>query len=629
MHDPFVCWTPDRADERGLHPVGHGVHRSDVVTVEVREDEQVDAVDAEQVEARPEPFGVVPGVHHGDSRSGRPAHQNGVPLTDVARRHCPVRRQTGAHDDPGHGDHDHPDDEDGARQQQETEADPSRHEDGDGEAHADDRSRDDAADAGRPRSGRVGQGSRPVGDPADRAGGDPGDRGQHPSAPGPDRCRDAGRESHDGDDRRERFGQEVRRHRVRRERRGQRDRHRPARQLRRHGDRQRGCERCPHAPREQCGQRWTEHDDPGRRQHGQREGEGPREPGVGHQHPDHGEGDQRHAPHRTPGQVDGQHHDGHHRGPDDRRVRSHEHDEREEERHGESGTDASRESHHTTEHHHQADDHRAVRARDGGEVRQRRGLHRGLGGGVEPAPVADRQPPQQGAARLGQRGGDLDERPPRAVGRGEQPGRRFGLPRRAQERDERRGTAGLVRLQRGRRPQPCPRCEGSAAAVGRRDGTDRDPEPGDVPGPLERPEDGPIRGAEVTSEDDLHLDRPGARTVGSERRRTPPRLAHDHRDRQQRAEHRGRHDEPEDHTSVEAADTHHHDGAAPGDDRARDDRPDRDARRADQHRDQDPRRRDRDRHAEVGRAGGQVHRHGPLRPGRGRGGRRTGRHRSR
>ena len=361
-HDTCVSRSADRSDEGGLHPVGHGVHRADVVAVEVRQDEQVDAFDAEQVEACAEPLTVVAGVHQGDSRPRRPAHEHGVTLADVARRHGPVRRQTGTHDDPRHGDDHHADHEDGAGQQQETETDPARHEHRDGEAHADDRGSDDAADAGRPRCRGVGQRSRAVGDAADRTGGDPGDRGEHIPAPGPDGRGEAGREPHDGDDRCERFGEQVRRHRVRRECRRQRDRHRPARHLRGHGDRQCSGERGPQPPGEQPGQRRTEHDDPRRGEHGQGEPERAREPGVDHEHADHGQGYQRHSAHRTPGQVDDQNNDGHHRRPDDRRVRSDEHDEREQERHGDGRTNVARKPDHAPHHHHQSDDHRAVRA---------------------------------------------------------------------------------------------------------------------------------------------------------------------------------------------------------------------------------------------------------------------------
>lgn len=630
-HDTFVSGSADRSDEGRLHPVGYGVHCTDVVAVEVRQDEQVDAVDAEQVEARAEPLAVIAGVHQGDCRPRRPAHEHGVTLTDVARGHGPVRWQTGTHDDARHGDDHHADHEDGTGEQQETEADPARHEHGDGEAHTDDRGSDDAADAGRPRRGGVGQRGRPVGDAADGAGGNPGDGGEHTATPGPDGRGEAGREPHDGDDRCERFGEEVRRHRVRRECCRQRDGHRPARHLRCHGDRQRGGERHPQQPGEQRRQRRSEDDDPRRGEHGQREPERSREPGVDHEHADHGQGDQRHTAHRTPGEVDDQHHDGHHRRSDDRRVRSDEHDEREQERNGDGCTDVARKPHHAPQHHHQPDDHRAVRARDCGEVGQRRRLHRGFGGGIEPAPVADRQPAQQRSARVRKWAGHLDEPPPCPVRHIEQTGGGIGFRRPAQERHERRAAAWLVRLERRRRPQPGPRSERNTVdvGVGGRDGAHRDAETGDVPGPLERPQDGPVRRAEITSEDDLDVDRPRARTVCSEYLRTPPSLPHDHRDRQQRAERRGGHEEPEDHTPVEAVDAEHRERAPAGDDRAADEHPARRTRHADHDRHHDPRDGDRRGDTEIGRSGRQVHRHAALRPGRGRGDRRTDRRRSR
>lgn len=92
--DPLVGWTTDRSDERGPDPGRHGVDRADVVAVEVGQHQQVDAVDAEQVEARLQPVRVVPGVDECDRIRTRtvsagpvdsPAHEHGVTLTHVFR----------------------------------------------------------------------------------------------------------------------------------------------------------------------------------------------------------------------------------------------------------------------------------------------------------------------------------------------------------------------------------------------------------------------------------------------------------------------------------------------------------------------------------------------------------------
>jgi len=59
-----------------------------VVEVEVGEDEQVDAVDAERAEALLDQLGIGPGI---DQRGlGRAAHENGVSLPDVALGVLPV-----------------------------------------------------------------------------------------------------------------------------------------------------------------------------------------------------------------------------------------------------------------------------------------------------------------------------------------------------------------------------------------------------------------------------------------------------------------------------------------------------------------------------------------------------------
>jgi hypothetical protein len=281
LHGPLVGGASDRSDEGRRHAVRHGVDGTDVIAVEVGEDEQVDPVDAEQAQTRLEPFGIVTGVDErdpapADSPTGcRPARsdEHRVPLAHVARGRRPVRRQRGAHDQPGDGDDREPDRSDHAGEQEEPEAHHPRREDRDGDARAHHSRSRHTADARRPRGRRVRQCGGTVGDAPDRTRGDPRDRGEDRAAPRPHRCDQARGESHDGDDRCERLGEEVGGHGVRRERGRQRDRHRPACEL--GGDRHGECggDGRPQPAREQCGQRRPEHHDPAGREHREDEGE--------------------------------------------------------------------------------------------------------------------------------------------------------------------------------------------------------------------------------------------------------------------------------------------------------------------------------------------------------------------
>jgi hypothetical protein len=66
--DPRVSWPHGRSDERQVHVGDDLVHRTDVVLVVVCQHEQVDPVDAEQVETPTKPSGVVADV---DERRAR------------------------------------------------------------------------------------------------------------------------------------------------------------------------------------------------------------------------------------------------------------------------------------------------------------------------------------------------------------------------------------------------------------------------------------------------------------------------------------------------------------------------------------------------------------------------------
>lgn len=615
---PLVGETSDRSDERGPDPVLHGVDRADVVAVEVGQHQQVDPVDAEQVEARLQTVRVVPGVDECDRIRARtvsagpvdsPAEEHGVALAHVARRRRPVRRQPRAHDDAGNGDDRHPDDRDRAGEQEEPEAHRARHEDRDRDTRTDGACGHHPRDAARPRCRCMRQCRRTVGDPPDGARGDPGDRGQDRPAPRPRRRDQARPESHHGHDRREGFGEQVRRHRVGGERRGQRDRHRPARELR--GDRHGQCRgrRGPQSTSEEFGERRSEHHDPTRREHGQDEREGPGVPGVDDEHPDDREGDERDPADGTTGQVHHEHDDRHDRRPHDRRVGPDEHDERQQEHHGDGRASVPGQPQRSTEHHDEPDDHRAVRPGHRGEVCQRRGLHRRLGRGVEPAPVPDREAAQERSAGLGQWLGDGDERLTRAVGGGEDPGRRTRRGGAAQEDHGRRHRSGCIGLDRGRRPQPGPGCQAHRprVVVAGRDHPHRHPQSGEVVDPFERADDGAVAGREVAGQDDLDGDGPVSAVV--EHRGTPPCLADQHRHGEQRAQRRRRHGKagetvrpPPKRNSPDPEHDADADAAAQY--------PARRCRHPHHHRCADPRHRHRHRDPEVGHPGREVHRHG-------------------
>ena len=416
---PLVRRTAHGSDQGGLDRVRHGGHRADVVAVEVRQDEQVDPGDPEQLQARPEPFLVVAGVHQRDGVVA--TEQHGVPLPDVTRGDRPVARHRAPDDEHRDGDgcdtdHDH---HPCCEQQPGAEPPPDQHGDRDAAAHQHRGGHTERP--GRPGCRGVGQGRRTVRDAPDCGGRDPRDGRESLRTDRPHRSEATRDEPDHRDDRRERLRQQVRGHRVGRKRRRQRDRHRPAGHLCGDRDRECGGDRRPHTTCQELGERRAEHDDPARGEHGQGERERPREPRVDHEHADRGEGDERDAPHRSTGQVHDEHHDRHHRGPDDRRVGAHEHDEHQEYADGRRGPGPSRQTTGSTEDHDEPDHHRAVRTGHRRQVRQRRGLHRRLGRRVEAGAVPDREPAQQRRSGLRQVGRGPYEGLSRGVGGAEQP----------------------------------------------------------------------------------------------------------------------------------------------------------------------------------------------------------------
>ncbi len=356
---PFVRGASGGADEGGRHRGLYRCDGTDVVAVEVRHHEQVDPVDVHQVETRPQPLRFVPGVDECDGPAR--AEEDRVALPDVARRDRPVAGHRPAHHEPGNADRTDPDHQHHAGREQQGDPAPAPDEHGDRDARPRDGRECDADDPGRPRRRRSRQGGRRLGDPADRGRRHPGDGREHTGALGPKRREEARGETDHRDHRCEGFREQVRRHPVGRHHRCEQDRHRPARHLRDHGHGQRGGDRRPEPAGEERGERRGEHDDPGGREHGQRERERPRVPGVDDEHADHGEGDERDAADRTPGQVHDEDDDRHHGGPDDRGIRADQHDEAEQERHRDRCPRRPRETARATQQHHEPDDHGAVR----------------------------------------------------------------------------------------------------------------------------------------------------------------------------------------------------------------------------------------------------------------------------
>ena len=80
-------------DHERPHAVDEVCGRAVVIVVEVREHEQVDAADAEQLEAGVEPFGV--GARVDERDRARRAHDERVALTHVARGVAPVGGERG------------------------------------------------------------------------------------------------------------------------------------------------------------------------------------------------------------------------------------------------------------------------------------------------------------------------------------------------------------------------------------------------------------------------------------------------------------------------------------------------------------------------------------------------------
>jgi hypothetical protein len=427
VDDGLVGVAAHRPDQRPADAPRDDVDGAHVVGVEVREHEQVDAVDAEAAEAAAQRLLV---VAHVDERDlARAADQHRVALPDVALGHRPVARHRGPLARPDAGDRPDEDDERAGQHHAEHPSCPSprAREHDRGEDHGQAGQHHHAGRAARPRD----PGQRPRGDRT-RHGADPG--GRHPRRPGRD-LGDAGspgggqadEQTPDGREGRGRLGQHVGDDAVHGEPRVEEEQHRLARELGGDGDRQQHGERPGQDPGEDVGERRREHDEPRGREHGQGERDVAGQPRVddeqtGHRQRHHGQ-----ARHRARRREVHEHDEGHHRGSHDARLGRDQHEEREQDARREPDAEEPRHAERPAGEHHESDEHRAVRPGDGGEVRQRRRRHRVVEVVADRGRVAHREPGQQAAAVTREPGGHGPEVGAHGVG---QPRRTRGrIPR--------------------------------------------------------------------------------------------------------------------------------------------------------------------------------------------------------
>jgi hypothetical protein len=208
--------------------------------------------------------------------------------------------------------------------------------------------------------------------------------------------------------------------------------------------------------------------------------------------------------------------DRHHRRTEDRRVRPHEDDEPDQQDDRACRPRRATETGCTPQHHDEGDDHRAVRTGHRRQVCQRAGLHRRLGLRVEPAPVADREAPQQRSTRLWQAGGHVGEPGTGPVGHSEEAGRRLCRRRTAEEDHEGRAGPGVVGLDDGGRREPGAGTDvRPVTTVLRRHHPDRHVEPDDVVDRGHRRDHRPVGRGEVPVEDHRDGRRPPEHDVGA------------------------------------------------------------------------------------------------------------------
>lgn len=393
----------DLADGPPVQRAGQAGH---VVGVEVAQDDEVERVHAQVLEAAVDGRGVGACVdEHGRRRAA--AGDQGAALADVAGHGQPSRRRPGGASQPAQGpgqdderDGDEDTDEDaGERTCQATdEQRPGQPQHGGGQQQpgdGDDGQQDRPWDPRGPRHRGSRQTGSSTGDTADPPGGDTGDardqlgglRGQR----GEHRRQDAehrGRGDRRGDE-------QVGRDRQQRHVRGEQDDDRSAHGLRRRRDGDGVCRDGGQDPAEGCGHRPGEQQQRTGGQHRQREAEGAGQPRVDDAQGDDGAGQQRHAPPTPGGGQPGEPDGTHDRGPQDAGLWAGQGDEAGERAAGEGQSQpASGSGRRGSEQDRTADDGR-VRPGHGGQVRQPGGPHVLLEVGRQGARVPDDETGQQ------------------------------------------------------------------------------------------------------------------------------------------------------------------------------------------------------------------------------------------
>ena len=368
---PLVPRLARRADQGAVDAAENRLRAADVVEVEVAEHEQVDARDAEVIEAGRERLGIRPRVderHHVGA-----AHEHRVALPDVAGGDLPVG---------GSCEHLHRADARGRAhetdQRQQRHAPrhrpgASRHrgEGGHEGAHRDHEEQHDPRRTGRPGQRRTGQPREEVRDGRDPGRGQPGHGGDRAAEPRSDGQQQAGEQPEHRRQGCGRFGQGIGDHPVERDAGCEQQEHRLAGQLgaERHRDDHGQPSRKP--AREQAGERGSDHQEPAGGEHRQREAVVAAQPGVGAEQQQHGQREHRDPAHRPPG-ADGQQHDHRHRrGAHHTRLRRDEHHEAHEHQHGSRDPHPPRDAGQGPEEQHEADHDRAVRAGHSGQVAER------------------------------------------------------------------------------------------------------------------------------------------------------------------------------------------------------------------------------------------------------------------
>nr|WP_244209398.1 hypothetical protein [Rathayibacter festucae] len=391
-----VALVRHRADERLVDAADHGRQAADVVEVVVGEQQQREAVDAEQVEARVEPLRQRPGVD--EDHSGVAADQHRVALPDVAHRHPPVRRDgSGAQQRRRHARHS-PDDQrpgEHGRRDLSRPRETTRTGDEQQGEHGQDRERQHPAEPGQPGDPRRrpgGDGARDRGDPPGRHGGE---ADRDVGAARPPRRQEAADQPESGGHRGRRLGEQVRQHPVDRDRRVDQQDRGLAGQLGRQRNRDHERERTRQHVAEPVRDRLRREQQPARRQHGQHEAEPPRDRGIDEHQQDDTRQQRRDRRARAPPQSREQHDARHHRRTDDARLRSDQHDERREDRQSRDGAEPAAGAEQRGDEPARRDHDRAVRAGHRGEVGEGGGPHVVLQIGRQGGGVPGREPGQQ------------------------------------------------------------------------------------------------------------------------------------------------------------------------------------------------------------------------------------------